>query len=101
MHLAALRFGPTVTLMSIQVAVDEALLAQAGRAAGIHNPSRIVEEGLRSLCRLGIPPTFDFEETLRAAEELPDLGEAGFEEMSREMNASLPDAWSPADASGR
>lgn len=41
MHLAALRFGPTLTLMSIQVAVDEALLAQAGRAAGIHTPVMI------------------------------------------------------------
>jgi hypothetical protein len=79
--------------MGITIIVDEDLLAAAERATRIQDRARLVEEGLRSLCRSTVPAGFDFEATLRAAEALPDLADEDFEKLGREINAPLPPAW--------
>lgn len=79
--------------MSITVTIDEDLLSAAECATRIHDPARLIEEGLRSLCRGTLPATFDIEATLRAAESLPDLDESEFESLRREINRSLPASW--------
>ncbi len=79
--------------MGISVTVDEALLSAAERVTRIHDRARLVEEGLRSLCRGASPAAFDFDETLRAAGGLPDLSDEEFGTLGLEMNANLPPAW--------
>lgn len=79
--------------MAITLTIDEDLLAAAARATRIEDRSRLVEEGLRSLCRGISPAEFDFDATLRAAEALPDLADEDFEQLAREINAPLPPAW--------
>lgn len=84
----------TYTLpMGITITVDEDLLAAAARATRIEDRSRLVEEGLRSLCRGTTPAGFDFDATLSAAEALPELADEDFKKLGREINAPLPPAW--------
>lgn len=86
-------FGPYPPGMSITVTIDEDLLSAAECATRIHDHARLIEEGLRSLCRGTLSATFDFDATLRAAESLPDLDESEFECLRREINRSLPASW--------
>jgi hypothetical protein len=79
--------------MSITITIDEDLLSAAECATRIHDPARLIEEGLRLLCRGGLPPAFDFDAALEAAEFLPALEDSEFECLSREINPSLPPSW--------
>lgn len=79
--------------MGITVTIEEDLLHSAEQATRIHDRTRLVEEGLRVLCRLGKRIPFDFDATLAAAAELPDLTEESFESLNREINRPLPPPW--------
>lgn len=79
--------------MGISITIREDLLNAAERATHIHDRTRLVEEGLRSLCRKGQSASFDFEATLSAAAELPDLSDDSFDSLSREINRPFPAPW--------
>jgi hypothetical protein len=79
--------------MGITITIEERLLRAAEQATHIHDRTRLVEEGLRSLCRSGKRVAFDFDATLAAAAELPDLSDETFERLSLEINRPLPSPW--------
>lgn len=79
--------------MGTPVTIDSDLLRAAEEVTHIHDPARLVEEGLRLLCSTATRTTFDFDTTLRAADALPDLDAPDFEDLSREINARLPPSW--------
>lgn len=89
-----LRRAPFIfILMGISITIREDLLSAAERATHIHDRTRLVEEGLRSLCRSGQTTHFDFDATLAAAAELPEFSDESFESLSREINRPLSAPW--------
>jgi len=80
--------------MSVTVTIDEALLYEAERATNIHDWSTLVKRGLQVLSQRN-PPTnvglapFDFDAVLDAANDLPDLSDADFEQFGKEMQRPL------------
>lgn len=79
--------------MGITVTIEEDLLHSAEKATQIRDRTRLVEEGLRVLCRLGKRVPFDFDATLAAVAELPDLTEESFDRLSHEINRPLSPPW--------
>lgn len=85
--------------MSVTLSIDEALLHEAEQATNIHDWSVLVKKGLQSLTQLSSRSSaagaaFDFDAVLAAAADLPDLSEGEFEHLGKEMQRSLPAAWS-------
>ena len=79
--------------MGITVIIEEDLLHSAEQATHIRDRTLLVEEGLRALCRLGQRAPFDFDATLAAAADLPDLTEESLDNLRREINRPLPSPW--------
>ena len=84
--------------MSVTLTIDEALLHEAERATNIHDWSLLVKKGLQALSqrssRLDAPKAqFDFDAALAAAADLPDLSDREFDELQKELNHTLPAAW--------
>ncbi len=79
--------------MGITVIIEEELLQSAELATHIHDRTRLVEEGLKALCRLGQRAPFDFDATLEAAADLPDLDGESLDSLNREINRPLPSPW--------
>jgi hypothetical protein len=85
--------------MSVTLTIDEALLQEAERATNIHDWSALVKKGLQALSQRSgraeaAPAPFDFDAALAAAAELPDLSDAEFEELQKDLSRPLSAAWS-------
>lgn len=88
--------------MSVTLSIDEDLLHEAERATNIHDWSALVKKGLQVLSQRGARAEserapFDFDAALAAAAELPDLSDAEFDHLQKEMNRPLPAAWTSCD----
>lgn len=88
--------------MSVTLAIDEDLLREAERATNIHDWSALVKKGLQVLSQgrqvSGAETSrFDFDAALAAAQALPDLTDAEFEQWGKDIQHPLQPAWTSCD----